>query len=167
MKCDQCHVPMRLTKQECSGNSCSYLYECEICRKVRLTSSRVTTTARRVEHLGTGLSYKATTRLAGNTAPPVSMAAPDLTAQNERNSVLESTLFESNGHTESLQVNLGNNAPNLQPVQRLPERHHGENHYELAFELAHESSEPELLWAHWVHSVKNPGQPRGLSQFSG
>jgi len=80
------------------------------------------------------------TRLTGNSASPLSMASPDSTTQLEHSSLLESTLFESSGYTESPHVNLGNNTPNLQPVQSLPERHHGENHYELAFELAHVTS---------------------------
>lgn len=134
MKCDQCDVSMRLNEQECSGNSCSYLYECEICRKVRLTSSRINT--------ATGLAVEAVTNgHAGNTENSLLVAPPDSMASPESMALLESI----NRNMELPHVNLGNNAPDLQPAQRLPERHHGENHYELAYELAHQSSEPELL----------------------
>jgi len=39
MKCDKCGVHMRLEKRECSVSCCSDLYECDICKRVKLTSS--------------------------------------------------------------------------------------------------------------------------------
>lgn len=40
MKCEQCGTVMRVDKRECSGSTCCTWYECDICRRVRLTSSR-------------------------------------------------------------------------------------------------------------------------------
>lgn len=132
MKCDQCDVSMRLNKQECSGNSCSYLFECEICGKVRLTSARVD----QVVDL-------AIAGQAGNSAITAAAAPLDSMAMTEPMAI---ALLESvNVDMELPHVNLGDNSHDLQPVQKLPERDHGENHYELAFELAHQESEPELL----------------------
>lgn len=39
MKCDHCGAHMRLDKRECSDSCCSDWYECDICRRVKLTSA--------------------------------------------------------------------------------------------------------------------------------
>ena len=132
MKCDQCDVSMRLNKQECSGNSCSYLFECEICGKVRLTSARVDQI---VDPAITGQSGNSAITVAASSFESMTMPEPAATA------LLESV----NANMELPHLNLDNSTHELQPVQTLPERDHGENHYELAFELAHQESEPELL----------------------
>jgi len=124
---------MRLNEQECTGNSCSYLFECEICGKVRLTSSRVDAAA-----------APAITGQTGSSVISLAAVPLDSTAMPQAMEPMAS-LDSVKGNMELPHISLDNSALDLQPAQTLPERDHGENHYELAFELAHQESEPELL----------------------